>query len=69
MVMVVMMNRTARERCKGQGDKGLREELALEIPTAITCTRRALRTPEFLGHSPFVAFASLFEARRRRSAS
>ena len=39
MTVMVVMIRTPRQLGKGLGDKGLRAELALEIPTATTCTR------------------------------
>ena len=50
MVVFVVMGRATRQRGKRQGDKGLREELALETPTATICTQRALFTSELLGH-------------------
>ena len=53
-IMVVMVAiRITRQHGKRQGEKGLRDKLALETPMAATCAREALLTSELsVGHAP-----------------
>ena len=54
---MVVMKRITRQRGKGQGDMGLRAELAMETPTATTCTRSG---------PPYLRTTYATEERKRR---